>query len=157
MTPKSVGAIGPPDERPLFDLAVAEQTDANPPFRDLHGIKVNDRFGSTVHGLLAANKSKDTGDARSCFFRVRRMFNTVEDSHFVKVERAKPRQTGNIDAVLMGIGPSLMMSVDPALRTEIVFCRFGVKLIHAQRVFPRDNIQSVKVGGYRYSAPHPTI
>ena len=62
-----------------------------------------------------------------------RMIDTVENRHRLKLERIRnSRETADIDAVLVGVGASLMMGVDAADRTEIVLRRLGIELVQAQ-------------------------
>src|SRR5262245_31355998 len=68
---------------------------------------------------------------RICVFWVA---DTVVDNNVLEIERAQPRQAGDIDAELIGIGSPLMVRINPAFRAKEVFCGPCIECVHRQRV-----------------------
>jgi hypothetical protein len=70
---------------------------------------------------------------------------TVIDNNVIEIEGAQPRQAGNIDSELVGIGPSLMMRIDPAFRAKEVFCGPCIECVHRQRLGACHDINTVTI------------
>lgn len=79
------------------------------------------------------------------------------DGKFGKVERADPFQAGCIDAVLIRVGASLVVRVDPALRAEIMLCLPGIELIQGEKFAARNDLDVVERRRHRDGAAHPAI
>lgn len=61
-----------------------------------------------------------------------------------KIKRADSFQAGHINPILFGLGPALVMCVDPALRAEIVLRLHGVELIEREQFFARSDTDVLK-------------
>ena len=76
------------------------------------------------------------------------------DLHGLEIERANAFKAGNIHAQLIGIGPSLMVGVNPAFLAEIMLRRLCIELIKVEIVLARRYGEPVQVGRYNDRAAH---
>ena len=60
------------------------------------------------------------------------MINAIVDRHIRDVERVDALQTCNIVAILAGIGPPLMVRIDPTFGTEEVLRGLRVELVELE-------------------------
>ena len=65
------------------------------------------------------------------------MTNPIDHRYVFEVKRAHTLETGDVDAILVGVRTTSVVCVDAAFGAEIVFRHTRVKLIKAQRIFPR--------------------
>ena len=49
---------------------------------------------------------------------IRRMVDTVVDDHIHEIERTQPREAGDIDAELIGIGSPFMMGINTRIASK---------------------------------------
>ena len=63
---------------------------------------------------------------------IRRMIYTVIGGYILNIEGIDAFQAADIESVLIGIGPSLVVGIDAAIRAEIVLRRAGIELIEFQ-------------------------
>jgi hypothetical protein len=71
-----------------------------------------------------------------------RVVHAVGDGHFREVERADAFQAGDIDAVLVRIGATLVVGVDAAARAEEVLGRSGVESIARQGLLAAEKLDA---------------
>src|SRR6267143_6101883 len=74
----------------------------------------------------------------SSFRTIGRMIHSVVGWHRPDVERVHALKTANVITILVRIRPSLMVCVDAAMRTEVMFGRHRIELVQLQGFFPQD-------------------
>jgi hypothetical protein len=85
---------------------------------------------------------------------IRRITPAFIDLHGLEIERANAFKTCNIDAQLVGIGPSLMVGVNPAFLAEVMLRRLCVELIKGEIVLAGCYGEPIQVGRYNDRAAH---
>ena len=70
------------------------------------------------------------------------MIDTITGSHFAQFKRVNAFQAGDVVAVLARHGSALVVGIDAAIRTKIMFGAHGVELIKLQRLLPFDDLDS---------------
>src|SRR5438552_19109974 len=83
--------------------------------------------------------------------------NAVVHRHFSEIEGTYAIEAGDVDAVLIGVRPPLVMGVDAALRAEMVLRRHGVELVGGERFAACENGHAVEIGRDGDGAAHPAI
>jgi hypothetical protein len=85
------------------------------------------------------------------------MVGAFQNWHFGKIKRVDTVDTGCIHAKLVRVRPSLVMRVNSADGTEIVFRGVGVELVAAEPVFTLDEGYVTNPSRYSNSSAHPAI
>ena len=67
------------------------------------------------------------------------MIDTVKGRNRSEVVGVHSFKTADVVSILVGIGPTLMMCVDPAVGAEVVLGGFGIELVHLQVIFTLQN------------------
>jgi hypothetical protein len=86
-----------------------------------------------------------------------RVVHAVGDGHLREVEWADAVQAGDVDAVLVRIGPALVVGVDAAARAEEVLGRAGVESIARQGVLALKNFDATHLRGDDDRAAHAAV
>ena len=87
-------------------------------------------WGSLYKGLGPSSWGGHSG--RNSYFAFGRMVHTVIGRNRTKIERIYAFQAANVVAVLVGVGPALMMAVDATVRAEVVLRGLRVELIELE-------------------------
>jgi hypothetical protein len=85
------------------------------------------------------------------------MVDAVVDDNVLEIEGAQPREAGDIDAELIGIGSTFMMGIDAAFRAKEMFGRTCVEFIDRQRLDARQNLNAAEIGGDCNGSAHPAV
>src|SRR5689334_6171945 len=83
------------------------------------------------------------------------MIDAVAHRHLVEIKRAHACEARKIDTILIGIGAALVMRVDAAARTKIMFGRASVELVKREMFLTRMNFYPLKRRGHHNRATHP--
>lgn len=86
-----------------------------------------------------------------------RVVHAVGDGHFREVERADAFQAGDIDAVLVRIGATLVVGVDAAARAEEVLRGSGVEAVAGQGVLALKDFDAARLRGDDDRAAHAAV
>lgn len=70
------------------------------------------------------------------------MIDTVTGSHFAQIKRINTFQAGDVVAVLARHGSALVVGIDAAIRTKIMFGAHGVELVKLQDLLAFDDPDS---------------
>src|SRR5437016_6131944 len=73
------------------------------------------------------------------------VMNAVVHGNFVEIEGTDAVQASDIDAVLPGVRPPLMVGVDAALGAETVFRRHRVELVGGEGILSREYGDAIEI------------
>lgn len=107
---------------------------------------------SALWGRNEAEAARQPGGAL-----VGRVLDPIVDGHLLEIKGADALETGNVDAVLVGIGAPPMMRVYSACRAEIMDRAHRAEPVASQGVFARVDDKAIEVGGNRDRAAHSAI
>ena len=85
------------------------------------------------------------------------MVGAIVDDNVLEIEGAQPREAGDIDAELVGIGSPLMMGIDAAFRAKEMLGRACVEFIDRQRLDARQNVNAAEIGGNCNGPAHSAV
>lgn len=75
---------------------------------------------------------------------VRWMINAIDFANLRDIERVDSRQARDIETILHGIRPALVVSVNAASLAEVVLCGLRIELIQAKRLFALNDAEAIQ-------------